>query len=367
MYYKTQDEIKRRRKLAKIDGSKYTNRYAFSGKLYCSLCGSRFVGGDNRKRADGTTRKSWHCYNRHKYGKKRTTEAGVTLGCDNEIVSDNALKLVFMDILKQLNLNAEKITNDVAKAISSIIDKRCIEEDTKENLIKKKNQLLEEKNKAINLCIKEVITEEELKEQKQFIDNQITDIEKEIKNLENKNETIQNKATILKEIKEVITGIASLQTFSDEVCKEIVEKVEVKDKTHFDFYIRGKSGNFFSASEGNILYGKYEYGEGQNNKNKLTLEGNAFCVNEKSGNLIQNGDFSQGFTGWEISNCDGNDKVEDGVYKFIGDANWDKNIHQQINQAGKKGDIYNLAAWVNSRAVQHSTEKNININKYTLP
>lgn len=257
MYYKTQDEIKRRRKLAKIDGSKYTNRYAFSGKLYCSLCGSRFVGGDNRKRADGTTRKSWHCYNRHKYGKKRTTEAGVTLGCDNEIVSDNALKLVFMDILKQLNLNAEKITNDVAKAISSIIDKRCIEEDTKENLIKKKNQLLEEKNKAINLCIKEVITEEELKEQKQFIDNQITDIEKEIKNLENKNETIQNKATILKEIKEVITGIASLQTFSDEVCKEIVEKVEVKDKTHFDFYIRGKSGNFFSASEGNILYGKY--------------------------------------------------------------------------------------------------------------
>ena len=98
---------------------------------------------------------------------------------------------------------------------------------------------------------------EELKEQKQFIDNQITDIEKEIKNLENKNETIQNKATILKEIKEVITGIASLQTFSDEVCKEIVEKVEVKDKTHFDFYIRGKSGNFFSASEGNILYGKY--------------------------------------------------------------------------------------------------------------
>lgn len=32
MYYETQAEIERRRKLAKIDGSKYTNRYAFSRK-----------------------------------------------------------------------------------------------------------------------------------------------------------------------------------------------------------------------------------------------------------------------------------------------------------------------------------------------
>ena len=140
-------------------------------------------------------------------------------------------------------------------------------------------------------------------------------------------------------------------------------------KNTYSFNNNGQTistANFGKTNNKDQAYGTmYEYGEGQNNKNKLTLEGNAFCVNEKSGNLIQNGDFSQGFTGWEISNCDGNDKVEDGVYKFIGDANWDKNIHQQINQAGKKGDIYNLAAWVNSRAVQHLSL--IHISEPTRP
>lgn len=177
------------------------------------------------------------------------------MGCNSEIVSDNVLKLVFLDILKQLQLNTEKIENDVLKIISNILDKRNIEENTINNLIRKKEKLFDEKNKAINLCIKELITEEELIEQKNFIDNQIKEIEKEIKKANNIEQTLQNKDVLMKEIKYIINDISSLKTFSDEVCKEIVEKVEVKSKTDFNFYIRGKSGNFFSEGGGNILYG----------------------------------------------------------------------------------------------------------------
>ena len=123
------------------------------------------------------------------------------------------------------------------------------------------------------------------------------------------------------------------------------------------------TANFGRFNNKDQAYGTmYEYGENQNNKNKLTLEGNALWVNKKENNLVQNGDFSQGLANWGTRDCDDNDKVEDGAFKFIGNSYLDKNIHQRINISGTKGDIYNLAAWVNSRAVQHDESKNTKIS-----
>lgn len=96
---------------------------------------------------------------------------------------------------------------------------------------------------------------------------------------------------------------------------------------------------------------------GKGNKNKLTLDGSLFCINQKENNLVKNGTFSNGLQNWGRAHCDDNDRVEDGKFKFIGNSDLDKHIVQEINASGRKGDIYTLAAWVNSRAVQNDSEK----------
>ena len=110
-------------------------------------------------------------------------------------------------------------------------------------------------------------------------------------------------------------------------------------------------------------YGKmYEYGEGTNNKNKLTIDGQLFSIKDKENNLIKNGDFSNGLNNWVTTNCDANDKVEDGKFKIVGDSSKDKNIGQEINVSGKKGDILTLATWVNSRAIQNNIKESKKIS-----
>lgn len=110
-------------------------------------------------------------------------------------------------------------------------------------------------------------------------------------------------------------------------------------------------------------YGKmYKYGEEQKNKNRLTLDGNLISIGEKENNLVENGNFANGLTNWTKINCDDNDKVENGSFKFIGNSNIDKNIGQTINISGKKGDIFTLATWVNSKAVPNDGNRAIKIS-----
>lgn len=121
----------------------------------------------------------------------------------------------------------------------------------------------------------------------------------------------------------------------------------------------------FGKNENDIdhAYGKmYQYGEEQNNKNRLTLDGNLISIKEKENNLVKNSDFSKGLEGWLKTNCSENDKVENGVLKFVGNSNIDKNISQSLNIYGKKGDIYTLATWVNSKAVPNNSDRKIKIS-----
>ena len=55
-----QNEFKRKSEASKIDRTKHSNRYAFSGKIICGCCGRRFVA-HSKHRKDGSKRKLWSC------------------------------------------------------------------------------------------------------------------------------------------------------------------------------------------------------------------------------------------------------------------------------------------------------------------
>ena len=112
----------------------------------------------------------------------------------------------------------------------------------------------------------------------------------------------------------------------------------------------------------NALGKMYKYGEEENNKNKLTLDGSLMSVKEKENNLLKNATFSDGMNNWTLNYGDSNDRVVDGKFRFIGHSNRDKNIEQQVNISGKKGDIYTMSGWVNSKAIPNDIKKTCKIS-----
>lgn len=258
MFNKVQEEMKKRREQFNIDGSKHSNRYAFSGKIVCPYCNSKYIGGDNRKRTDGTVRKTWKCYTKHKYGKVHITPNGEEIGCNNYNINDDVLKLAFIKVLKCLEINREKVIKDVERYVIKEIGKQCKKTDTEAELSKRK----EKAEKAIDNLL-DLYTEGKIK--KERLNNKVEEYESEIQDLESKMQTIKEKEFIEKtkddlveEVKKVVKDIVNGKEFSDEVCKELVEKVVIKNKTEYDFYIKGKEGNFFCGNKSNILYNRLE-------------------------------------------------------------------------------------------------------------
>lgn len=259
-FVKVQEEIKRRKNKAKVDGSKHSNRYALSGKLKCGSCGCAYVGGDNRKRQDGSVRKSWKCYEKHKYGKKHINSQGDYIGCDNDNVNNDIVLNTFNQLIKKITLtDKEEIINNTLKVISSTIKNNCSLTADEERLHQRKEKLQEQIKKAISLCISGIITDEQLKEQKTELENELNLVCKELEDTKSKQQLLKDKEMLLENIKQSMNELLNFETTSEHICKEVLEKVVVKSKNEFDFYIKGFSTPFLLNYKGVILDTMFQY------------------------------------------------------------------------------------------------------------
>ena len=236
------------------------NRYALSGKLKCGCCGNTYVGGDNRKRKDGTIRKTWKCAEKHKYGRKHLNAQGENIGCDNDNVNNDIVLNAFNQIMTKItSSDKEYIIKSTMKTISLVLKNNCSLNTDEERLYQKKQKIETQIKKAISLCISGIITDEELKEQKVNLENELTLINKDLDKINEKQILLQNKDQLLDIIEKTLNEILSFETTSDELCKQVLEKVIIKSKNEFDFYIKGYKAPFFKNYKSAILETIYLY------------------------------------------------------------------------------------------------------------
>ncbi len=81
--------------------AKHSNRYWTSGKVYCGLCGQRYV--SYHKKQKNVPYRAWVCFENHQRGtyKQITLDTGetVTVGCNARRVNDRVLKTAVHDIV----------------------------------------------------------------------------------------------------------------------------------------------------------------------------------------------------------------------------------------------------------------------------
>ena len=101
--------------------SGHSNRYIFSGKIKCGLCGASFVS-RKKKRKDGTVYKRWGCYTATMEGRRHIDSQGNEVGCN---IGRMVREELALDMLKQavaaLDLDRKWIADNVTALATEAI------------------------------------------------------------------------------------------------------------------------------------------------------------------------------------------------------------------------------------------------------
>jgi len=115
------NEILESRALSQEGKAKYSNRYTFSGKIKCGICGSSFVA-RHKTRKDGSQNKRWQCLKAARYGKPNRDKTGGLAGCANDCFRNEDAVHVLRLIVQSLDFDKELIIRDLSLAIKKEIE-----------------------------------------------------------------------------------------------------------------------------------------------------------------------------------------------------------------------------------------------------
>ena len=194
MWNATQAELQRRTTTAE-QKSKHSNRYWASGKIFCGVCGERFVN-KIKKTSVGTSR-AWNCMNHIKPHAFREVECSMS-----EWASDRSMKNIVLYILNMLVENRDELKIEIVKEISQL----NLEEKVKstDDIQDKIDRLEQKKMKLLDVRLAEEISKEDFKRKNTQIETEIADL-----------------LVKLEEIKELATTKQRQQDRMDDIIKEI--------------------------------------------------------------------------------------------------------------------------------------------------
>ena len=231
---KVQQEFKRRNTLPE-EGTRYSQRYPFSGKLVCGLCGAKMV---NRavKSTDGKrTYQRWRCGTSFKYGADPQKK-----GCPGKMVRNEILEHVYLTALRDMVKHKEALIQESVTLVMGVLDAAQIRSDHEEtrHKIDRLNQRIK---KFIDMRADDEITKDELQAMRKPLDEQIAHLNQKLMQLAKNAEQVNERETLLATIRQHITGIVHAEAFDGETAKETLDKIVVHGKERFDVYFKGFS------------------------------------------------------------------------------------------------------------------------------
>lgn len=224
LWNRTQEELLRRAPTEEMK-SKHSNRYWCSGKLYCGMCGQRYVS-RTKKLKNGTIYKAWRCYAASNHGTSKVSEDGNIIGCDNSSINERALLTCVHYGICQLQTNQKELKKEILqeiKAIKGITDKKL---DTK-RIKEKMDNLHAKKRTAIDLMLDGLITKADLQDQTKWYDEQLAELSELLSNSQSK-DTAQAKQ--IDASRQYITALDEIMTFdetNESLYREILDKIVI--------------------------------------------------------------------------------------------------------------------------------------------
>ena len=197
--------------------SGHSNRYVFSGKIKCGVCGASFTG-KQKKLSDGSTIRRWICGTKH---------------CDvGRLVRDDDAIHMLKTALKNLDLDRKALINDVtALALGAVLAGEEATNEKPEHLRHEMEQIQMKKEKMLDSFFEGSISRQDMQAMNQRYDSQLDTLRERLEKLKEDKPTSRE---IKSCIQEEITGLLNGEIESEAFYKHLLERLTVFKDRHME-------------------------------------------------------------------------------------------------------------------------------------
>lgn len=227
-------KILEERAISQEGRAKYSNRYPFSGKIKCAICGSSYVA-RYKKRKDGSIYKRWICYEATTNGFPHTDADGNAVGCYTQSMRNEDAVYIMYLVTKSLSYNKDKIISRLLDVISQVI--HSTSPVSLDELTAKEAAITQKRERLIELYMNNMITRDEFASMRNKNDEEMKAVELEIAALNRRNDMVQEREKLIGDITDAINEIISGVQYEDDFYSAILQKMVVYDTSNVDVYL----------------------------------------------------------------------------------------------------------------------------------
>lgn len=224
-----------RRSPSEEQKAKHSNRYCFSGKIKCGICGSTYVS-RTKKRKDESVYKAWRCYESANHGGRRTDKAGNEIGCGNRSLNDDDLKLIMQQAVKNLLMDKEAFIDNLSYVVRSVL--RMDAQDDRSAKIQARIKALSEKKKSlIELYVSKDISKADFQQMSAKYDSEIAAAGKESEALHGNKALHEEQDQLLQDMEHTIRSLVGGDLWDDIFYRHMLDKIVVQSDNVLDVHL----------------------------------------------------------------------------------------------------------------------------------
>lgn len=235
-FEEVQEEIKRRKELA-TDKRKYSNRYCFSSKIICGNCGATF----HRKYWNKKHEQKnivWQCKNNMYYGKLKINAYGEERGCDSKGIHEEVLQSLFLINLNNIVDNKKQHIDNLKTIVRDSIIELSDNSKKQKQLESKVNKVENRRLKLLDLYTDGTIKKEQFASSNVEYTSQIEQLRNELSSIQHISRKREELTDKFKMIDKNIEKLVKCTEFSDSVCSNVLEHIDVYNRDNINFFFR---------------------------------------------------------------------------------------------------------------------------------
>lgn len=231
LFERAQEEL-RRRSPSEEQKAKHSNRYCFSGKIKCGICGGSFVS-RTKKRKDLSVYKAWRCHEAAKHGSPHVDKAGNQVGCSCRSLNDEDVKWMLQEIVRDIQDDTKKTVAHLATVIAKVLDS-SICEDQLNSLQNKQAQLGEKKQRLLDLYLNQDISKQDFQTANAKCNQEALAVSKQLEKLQAQAELKKNQDAVMHEISDTLNNLASGNEWDDMFYRHLLQQITVYDDSRIE-------------------------------------------------------------------------------------------------------------------------------------
>ena len=210
---------------------KHNNRYWLSGKVFCGVCGDKYI--SMTKKQKGSTYRAWTCYANNHRGKRKlfTNDLGESymIGCDNKRVNQRVIEQALKDLVTYwVKDNSSALVQQILDDMKTVQSQKMKTAEINK-LRKKQETLMARKSKLLDRYLDGIIPEEEYSLKLREISGDLKDISDQLTELTSDRKA-KDELAALQVMREEIERMVNLD--DDEINDKLFAKITKKILVH---------------------------------------------------------------------------------------------------------------------------------------